>query len=130
MKSLTTITILALALSACAGNYNPRYRINEIVVNNNSRETVRDVTIRAGNRVFSCGNIAPLGICSNRFVGWVYQTSPVDVEWTLGNDAPRSAQLEVSVPATVAISQVVRGVVDIEPQGGLDVSLMEQYSLL
>ena len=121
MKFLVSTLILALALSACATTHNPRYRINEIVINNNTRETVREVTIRADNRLFSCGNIAPHGICANRYAGYVNQTSLVDVEWTLGSDAPRSKHLEVTVPATFTIGRTLRGIIEIQPQGGIDV---------
>lgn len=120
MKALFSTLILSLTLVACATSYNPRYRIYEIVINNNTREPVRDVTIRANNRVFSCGNIAPLGICSNRFAGYAYQTSTVDIEWSLGNDAPRRETLQVAVPATFSLGAPLRGVVEIEPQGRID----------
>ena len=125
MKNLVSAVILVLTLSACATSYNPRYRILEIVVNNNTRDAVRDVTIRADDRVFSCGNIAPLGICSNRFAGYVDQANTVDIEWTLGNDAPRRERLEVSVPATFSIGRPLIGILDIEPQGGIKASFRE-----
>ena len=129
MKSLVSAVILLLALSACATGYNPRYRISEIVVNNNTRDAVRDVTIRAGDRVFSCGNIAPLGICSNRFAGYVNQVNVVDIEWTLGNDATRRESLEVSVPATISVGRPLKGILDIEPQGVIEASFREYAAL-
>jgi len=125
MKSLVAAVLVALTLSACATSYNPRFRINEVVVNNNTRETVRDVTIRTNDRVFSCGNIAPLGICSNRFAGYVFQTNLVDIEWSLGNDVPRRQSLEVSVPASISVGRPLQGILDIEPQGTIEAYFRE-----
>jgi hypothetical protein len=128
MKTLTAVVLAALTLSACATSYNPRFRIYEVVVNNNTRETVRDVTIRTNNRVFSCGNIAPLGICSNRFAGYVFQTNLVDIEWSLGTAAPRRESVEVAVPATFSRGLSVRGVLEIESEGGIRAYFMQDPS--
>jgi hypothetical protein len=125
MQSLVSAVVLALALSACATDYNPRYRLAEIVVNNNTRDAVQDVTIRAGDRVFSCGNIAPLGMCSNRLAGYVRQVNVIDVEWTLGNDAQRRESLEARVPATFSVGRPLMGVLDIEPQGVIEASFRQ-----
>ena len=64
------ILIPGLLLSSCATSYESLYSYNEILIINRSRELIQDVTISAGeisagetNRTFSCGNIAPLGIC-------------------------------------------------------------------
>lgn len=120
MKSLFTAVIVALAVAACATPYNPRYRVTQILVNNATREPVRDVSIRAGDRVFSCGNIAPLGICSNRFAGYAYDNTAVEIEWSLGNSAPRRERLEIPVPAVFSTGLPLRGVLEIQPQGGIE----------
>ena len=128
MKTLVAVMLAALTLSACATSYNPRFRIHEVVVNNNTRDTVRDVTIRTNNRVFSCGNIAPLGICSNRFAGYVFQTNLVDIEWALGTGAPRRESLEVSVPATFSRGLSVRGILEIDSEGVIRAHFMQDQS--
>ena len=117
MKTVLAALASTIVLSACAGGYTPRYYINEVQVYNNSREPVRDVTIRAGERIFGCGNIAPLGICGDRFGRRDYQAGTIEVEWTLGNGAPRRQSLEARVPAYFTKGIPLRGILEIDPQG-------------
>jgi hypothetical protein len=55
-------------LSSCAA-LGPSFSYNEVIVLNLARVAVRDVVISAmdSGRMFSCGNIAALGICANKF---------------------------------------------------------------
>jgi hypothetical protein len=110
----------AILLASCASGYKPQYHINEIVVVNNSREVVRDVSIRssASGRMFACGNIAPLGICSDRFPRRNLAEGPVLVEWSLGG-VRGNATLPAEVPASFATGLVVRGVLEINADGSV-----------
>lgn len=115
------ILLLFCAIGAgCAGGYNPQYQVNEIVVVNNSDQALRDVSIRAGDRVFSCDNVAPLGICSDRFPRRNYQGDTIEIEWALGNGARQSERLEVEVPSTFITGLALRGVLEVSPQGQVD----------
>ncbi|MGD2173456.1 MAG: hypothetical protein PVI79_09040 [Gammaproteobacteria bacterium] len=119
MVKTIALAASAIVLSACAGAYNPQYNINEIVVNNNSDQAVRDVSIRAGGRVFQCANIAPYGMCSNRFPQRKYQNEAIEIDWALGSGASRSDSLQLEVPATFITGLSLRGVVDVSPDGDI-----------
>ena len=120
MKSVLTIVASAIVLSGCAGTYNPRYYIDEIEIVNNTREPVRDISVRANDRVFGCDNIAPLGICSNRFGRRSFEPGPIEVDWMLGNGARQSRSLTPGVPATFSTGLPLRGVVEFDPEGNID----------
>ena len=111
------ITISLLVLTSCAGISAPQYRLEEILVVNKSRQPLRDVSIRAGGRVFGCGNIAPRGICSNRFAPRPYEARPIEIEWAHGAGAPRKQILEVAVPADFSTGIALRGVLEFDTAG-------------
>ena len=115
------IVALGLMGSACATTYQPSYYYNEILVVNNSKELVQDVTISATNngRVFSCGNIAPFGICSNRIGKRRYEQNPIQVSWTFGGSSNQTEAFVIKVPATFYTAFPLRGVVAIEPDGSI-----------
>ena len=117
MQAVTVIFASALVLSACAGGYNPQYQINEIMIVNDSKQTLRDVSIRAGDRVFSCANVAPLGICSDRFGKRRLGRDPVEIEWQFGSQARQSKSLAVEVPATFSTGLALRAEIQVDPQG-------------
>ena len=129
MKTVICILAAAAALSACAGEYNPSYQINQIVILNNSRETVRDVSIEllAGNHKFGCDEIAPLEMCDLRFTRRHVSDQPVLVEWTLGEE--RNVE---TVPAHVSINYVtglvLTGVLEINPDDTIVVRFEQQSS--
>jgi len=70
MMKYYILLALALLLSACAtgSGQGPPYTYNQILIVNNSKELIQEVTISSAaiGSSLSCGNIAPLGICSNR----------------------------------------------------------------
>ena len=68
-------------------------------------------------RVFSCGNIALRGICSNKFPQRRYMKNPIWAAWVFGNTAGQTAAFVLDVPAKFAISFPLRGVLEISPQG-------------
>jgi hypothetical protein len=109
-----------LVLSACAGGYNPQYQINEIVIVNNSGQALRDVSIRADGRVFSCDNVAPHGICADRFPRRNYVSDTIEIEWALGNGPRQSGSLQGQVPATFITGLALRGVLEVGRQGEID----------
>jgi hypothetical protein len=120
MKKIS-IALLAGLMASCATSYQPNYSYNEILVVNNSKELIENVTIEVvdSGRVFSCGNIAPLGICSNRFGSRSYQKEPIDVGWTFGNVARKSEAFVVNVPAYFYTGLPLRGVLEINPDGSI-----------
>lgn len=122
MKPIYLVAVF-LPLAACAVTVGPTHTINEIVVVNNSRGLVRNVSIRDTelDRVFSCGNIAPFGICSNRFTRRRYRQNPIRIEWTLGETSRRSGEFVLEVPATLYPGLPLRGVLAISPRGEIAV---------
>ena len=119
MKKNCIVLFAILSLSACATSYNPTYYYNEILVVNNSRELIQDVTISASEsgRQFSCGNIAPLGICSDRFPRLKYEQNPIRISWVFGSRAGQSSEFVLEVPATMSTGLPLRGVLEISPKG-------------
>ena len=119
MKKNHTILILSLLLSSCATIYESPYSYNEILIINRSRQLIQDVTISAAgtNRTFSCGNIAPLGICSDKFPERRYMKNPIRIDWVFGNTSGKSNEFVLEVPPTFSTALPLRGVLDINPQG-------------
>ncbi len=121
MKKNYLILIAGLLLSACATSYNPTYHYNEILIVNNSRDLIQDVTISASKsgRQFSCGNIAPLGICSDKFPRRRYEQNPIQINWVFGGSARQTSEFVLEVPATMHTSLPLRGVLSIAPDGSI-----------
>lgn len=115
------IVMVALLLSACAtgSNYAPAYTYNEILIINNSKELIQEVTISsaATGRSFSCGNIAPLGICSTKMAPRRYGNNLLRIDWVFGNRARQTDELSLAVPAYFQPGLPLRGVLEISPQG-------------
>lgn len=131
MKKIFTAVLFGLSLASCATSYQPRYSYNEILVVNNSKELVRNATITVSGtgQVFSCGNIAPLGICSNRFGQRRYEMNPIKVDWTFGNTARQSGEFIVKVPAYYPTGLALRGVLAIEADGSISVYFEQETPL-
>ena len=115
------ILIPGLLLSSCATSYESPYSYNEILIINRSRELIQDVTISSDetNRTFSCGNIAPLGICSDKFPERRYMKSPIRIGWVFGNTSGQSDEFILEVPSTFSTALPLRGVLEISPQGSI-----------
>lgn len=134
------ILILGLLLSACSTgyqaleSYNTRtyavnqtqqlndsrlYSYNEILIINHSQEIIQDVTITAGasGRRFSCGNIAPLGYCSDKFPSRRYLRNPVQIGWIIGNLARQTRDFVLEVPTSFDTATPIRGVLVISAEG-------------
>jgi hypothetical protein len=109
MMKQTIIVAVALLLSACAtgSNLGPTYTYEEIEVVNNSKEPIRNLTIRvtdsadvsASGEVFSCENIIALGVCSQRFTLRRYKESAFSIDWVSGDSDRQIAEIAVKVPA-------------------------------
>jgi len=121
MKKSYATLMLAILLSACATGYQPYYYFNEILIINKSRELIQDVKISVSEtgREFSCGNIAPLGICSNKIPSRQYMKKPIQIAWVFGNTARQTNEFVLEVPATMDIALPLRGVLEISPRGSL-----------
>ena len=121
MRSLVIVSIIGVLVSACATARQPAYQLNEIAVLNLSRSLVQDVTIRvvSGERSFSCGNIAPRGVCSNRFAAREYQRNPIQIAWVFGNSANQTREFVLEVPPGLDPAMPLRGVLEITPQGAV-----------
>ena len=113
--------MLGIFLSACATVKEPQYFYNEILIANKTRELIQDVQISVSEtgRGFSCGNIAPLGICSNKIPSRRYMKNPIRITWVFGNSARQTNEFVLEVPATMDTMFPLRGVLEISPQGSL-----------
>ena len=121
MKKNHIILIIGLLLSSCATSYESPYSYNEILIINRSRQLIQDVTISAAgtNRTFSCGNIAPLGICSDKFPERRYLKNPIRIGWVFGNTSGQTDEFVLEVPTTFSAEIPLRGVLEISPQGSI-----------
>jgi hypothetical protein len=121
MKKIYSILIAGLVLSACATSYESPYFYNEILIINNSREMIQDVSIRAGEsgRMFSCGNIAPRGICSDKFPRRRYMESSITIAWVFDSISRQTDEFVLEVPTTFDSQLSLRGVLEITPEGSI-----------
>jgi hypothetical protein len=120
--------VFGLMLSSCATVSGPTYTYNEVVVLNRSRAPLQDVRISAteSGRVFSCGNIAPRGICSNKFQPQPYQGSPIQIAWVIGNGRRHSETIELELPKSFVAELPMRGVLVIDDQGAFKAYLQQE----
>ena len=125
-----SVPVSGLLLAGCASGYQPVHFYNEILIVNNSRQLVRDVAVNVSGtgRVFSCGNIAPHGICSNRFGKRRYEAKPIRIGWVFGNVARQSESFVVEVPVSFTTGVAMRGVLDFKPDGSVS-AFFQQDSL-
>ncbi len=116
-----TLLMLGILLSACATVNAPQYFYNEILIINKSRELIQDVKISVSEtgREFSCGNIAPRGICSNKIPSRQYMKNPIRIAWVFGSTARQTNEFVLEVPATMDTAVPLRGVLEISPQGSI-----------
>ncbi len=121
MKKSYATLMLGILLSACATAYQPQYYFNEILIINKSRELIQDVKISVSEtgRGFSCGNIAPRGICANKIPSRPYMNNPIRIAWMFGDTAHQTNEFVLEVPATMDIALPLRGVLEISSRGSL-----------
>ena len=127
-KPLAGFIASALLLCGCASvPVGPTYYYDEVVVLNQSRYVVRDVQIASTNsgRIFSCGNVAPRGICSNKFSPQIYQGKPVRVAWRFDEGDINSQVFELALPPSVVSELPLRGVLVIGANGGVRAYLQQ-----
>jgi hypothetical protein len=119
--------IFGLVLSSCATMQGPGYSYNEVVVLNQLRVPVQDLLISAteSGRVFSCGNIAPRGICSNKFQPQPYRGNPIQISWMISGGRRHSEIVELEVPESFVPELPMRGVLVIDGQGGISAYLQQ-----
>ena len=114
--------IAGLIFAGQAAAYQPNYIFNEILVVNNSNETIRNVTLRdkSSGQVYSCGDIVPLGICSNRFGKRRYAKNPIEIEWAFGDRARQTDEFVIRAPAYHVVSIAMSAVLEISEQGSIE----------
>ena len=127
-----SVLVLALAclLSSCVAVTPPEpdFTYNEVVIINRLRSPVQNVAIQANEsgRVFSCGNIAPRGICSNKFPARPYFGDPIQVSWLVANGRQHSKMIELQLPASFVPEIPLRGVLVIGAQGEISTYLEQE----
>ena len=121
MKKSYLPIVMVMLLSSCATSYESEYFYNEILIINKSKILVQDVKVsaEATGRSFSCGNIAPRGICSNKIPRRRYLNSPITLTWVFGNTVRQTDEFILEVPATMSTEYPLRGVLEISPQGSI-----------
>jgi len=126
--NIARMAFLVFLAAGCASLQSPGYTYNEIVIVNQTRSPVRDVAVTAteSGRMFSCGNIAPRGICSNKFPPQPYRASPVQIDWMIGNGTRHSKIIELTLPASFVAGLPLRGVLLIDAQGQVSAYLQQE----
>ena len=119
--------IFLVNLAACATPAGPTYTYNEVVILNQSWSAVTDVQIAStdSGRVFSCGNIAPRGICSNKFSAQTYRGKPIRISWQIDGGRRHERVLELAVPADFSTEVPMRGVLVISARGEISAHLQQ-----
>ena len=126
MRLLLSIVLSGL-VTACATSEKPQHIYNEIRVENNSRELLRDFSIQVPSTgaEFTCGNIAPLGLCANRFSERPYGHNPIVIQWSYGDGQRQTNEFIVPVPANYAIGVPLQGVVEVSKTGEMQVYFLQ-----
>jgi hypothetical protein len=121
LKSVLFLVCVYL-LASCATTSRPTYYYNEVVVRNNTKSIVQDVTIRAdqSQRMFGCSNIAPLGQCSDQFPKRQYLASPIRIAWIIGNRNWQTEEFVLEIPESYNPTIVLRGVLELQPDGSMN----------
>ena len=109
-----------MLLAGCASSLRPPFLFNEILVHNKTGLMLKQVKIRdvERNRVFECDNVAPHGICSNRFRPQPYRGNPIEISWRTGNETQQTQNFAAKVPDFYDPGRPVRGVLVIGKSGG------------
>lgn len=128
LGKITCALALLWLLAGCAGLQGPAYTYNEVVIINQSRVPLRDVIIAAtdSGKLFSCGNIAPRGICSNEFRPQTYRGNPIQISWVVGDAGRRNQTIELTLPSSFVAELPMRGVFVIGEQGNLNAYLQQE----
>ena len=128
ISNIVWLASLFFLLSGCFSLQSPAYTYNEIVIVNQTRSPVSDVAVSAteSGRMFSCGNIAPRGICSNKFPPQPYRASPVRIDWMIGNGARHSKIIKLKLPVSFVAELPLRGVLVIDAQGQVSAFLQQE----
>ena len=115
-------------ITACATSYQPDYYYDEIRVLNNSSQVLGNLSIRvpATGGEFSCGNIAPRGLCSSRFAARRYQYNPIQIEWGHGGNLRRTQEFTVPVSPDFDTGVAIQGVVEIGDNGEMRAYFKQQ----
>lgn len=126
MKTSPLAVLLLLAVS-CATT-DKGYVYNEIRVQNNSRQLLRDfrIIVPSTGAEFRCGNIAPLGLCSNRIGSRPYRQNPIVIEWSYGDGRRQTSEFVVPVPANYAIDAPIQGVVEVDTEGDMQAYFLQE----
>jgi len=125
--NIARLALLVYLPAGCASLQSPSYTYNEIVIVNQARSPLRDVALTdtESGRMFSCGNIAPRGICSNKFPPRPYRASPVQIDWMIGDGARHSKTIELTLPPSFVTGPPLRGVLVITAQGQITAYLQQ-----
>jgi len=128
ISNMTALAILVCLLAGCSSLTAPACTYNEIVIVNQARSALREVAVSAtgSGRMFSCGMIAPRGICANRFPPRPYRAQPVQVDWVTGNGSRHSEIIEPTLPASFVARLPLRGVLVIDAQGRVAAYLQQE----
>lgn len=137
MMKQTIIVAFALlfSASATAANLGPTYTFEEIEVVNNSKQPIRNLTIRVAgsgdgsDRVFSCENIIALGICQQRFSRLRYKEGGFIVDWVPGDSDRQTAEIGVKVPAYSSPGIPLSVVFSISPEGAMTAKFKQNTPL-
>jgi len=105
----------------------PAVTYNEVVIINRLRAPLQDVSVAAtgSSRVFSCGNIAPRGICSNQFPAQPYHGHPIQISWAVAGGRRYNRTFELELPRQFAPDIPLRGVIVIDLQGSITAYLQQ-----
>lgn len=90
------------------------------------REVIQNMIITLAVNVTECGDIVALGICSERFGRRNYTQAPFIVDWTFGDKARQTDQIEIAVPAYSSPGNPLYVELEISPEGAISAALVQK----
>lgn len=123
---LFLLLVNIFALSACAVINKPDYYYNEVVLRNNSLNSVTSVRIKVDKTqaVFSCSIILPNTACTNKFPKRKYLGNQIQITWTYLNTTKTTEKFNLKLPKEFDESIPLRGILEVT-QDGMVIAFLE-----
>ncbi len=127
VRGLVLIFFSLGLLLSCTSFFKKEYYFNEIIIQNNSAELIRNVLIKVEKtgRIFKCSIIAPHGECSNKFKQKKYYGNLATISWSNRNYLKFTKNIQLSVPKSFSNNNPIKGIIKINIGGNINAYLAQ-----